>query len=246
MKLVLGVLILVFALAGVACFGYSEDEMQLELDEQAATSDLDHIQELAELEAAANAISETLHGQIDAANSEVAILEEQIITSRRNEAVLQVEVDGLVEGLRASGYRILDARTETRWSWLPLHPVKSSTPVVLAVSAPASDIHALMLHCYKGQTWLWLWPYGYELHGGENYSVFAGFDDAPLTHQATEPYNPGPAVGLLDVNGGTFWHKDTFSVQGAYGGVTIFDTHQLKRMFPTEGAFCSGAPPNSY
>ena len=31
MKLVLGVLILVFALAGVACFGYSEAEMQLGL-----------------------------------------------------------------------------------------------------------------------------------------------------------------------------------------------------------------------
>ena len=239
MKPVLGVSILVFALAGVACFGYSEDEMQLELDEQAAASDLKHTQELAELEATANAISETLHGQIDAANREVTMALVEV-------AVLQVEVDGLAEELRASGYQILDARTETRWSWLPLHPVKSSTPVVLAVSAPASDIHALMLHCYEGKTWLWLWPYGYELHGGENYSVFAGFGDAPLTHQATEPYNPGPAVGLLDVNGGTFWHKDTFSVQGAYGGVTIFDTHQLKRMFPTEGAFCSGAPPNSY
>ena len=246
MKLVLGVLILVFALAGVACFGYSEDEMQLELDEQAAASDLDHIQELAELEAAANAISETLHGQIDAANSEVAILEEQIITSRRNEAVLQVEVDGLVEELRASGYQIDNARTETRWSWLPLQSVHSSAPVVLAVSALPSDMNALMLHCYDGKTWIWLWLYGYDLYGGENYSVFAGFDDAPLTHQETEPYNPGPSVGLLDVNGGTFWHKDTFSVQGAYGGVTIFDTTQLKRMFPTEGALCSGDPPNGY
>ena len=260
MKLVLGVLILVFALAGVACFGYSEDEMQLELDEQAAASDLKYIQELAELEAAANAISESLHGQIDAANREVttalvevAILEEQIITSRRNEAALQVEVDGLVEKLdeahellQASGYQIDNARTETRWSWLPLQSVHSSVPVVYAVSALPSDMHALMLHCYEGKTWLWLWPYGYDLHGGENYSVFAGFDDAPLIHQATEPYNPGPAVGLLDVKGGTFWHKDTFSVQGAYGGVTIFDTTQLKRMFPTEGALCSGDPPNGY
>ena len=292
MKLVLGVLTLVFALAGVACFGYSEDEMQLELDEQAAASDLKHIQELAEVEAVANAISESLHGQIDAANREVttalvevAILEEQIITSRRNEAALQVEVDGWVvefasleaqlseansrfvldterykiklyglaeeldeahELLQASGYQIDNARTETRWSWLPLQSVHSSAPVVYAVSALPSDIHALMLHCYEGKTWLWLWPYGYDLHGGENYSVFAGFDDAPLIHQVTEPYNPGPAVGLLDVEGGTFWHKDTFSVQGAYGGVTVFDTTQLKRMFPTEGALCSGDPPNGY
>ena len=201
-----------------------------------------------------------MHGQIDAANREVttalvevAILEEQIITSRRNEAALQVEVDGLVEKLdeahellQASGYQIDNARTETRWSWLPLQSVHSSAPVVYAVSALPSDMHALMLHCYEGKTWLWLWPYGYDLHGGENYSVFAGFDDAPLIHQATEPYNPGPAVGLLDVKGGTFWHKDTFSVQGAYGGVTIFDTTQLKRMFPTEGALCSGDPPNGY
>ena len=292
MKLVVGVLTLVFALAGVACFGYSEDEMQLELDEQAAASDLKHIQELAEVEAVANAISESLHGQIDAANREittalveVAILEEQIITSRRNEAALQVEVDGWVvefasleaqlseansrfvldterykiklyglaeeldeayELLQASGYQIDNARTETRWSWLPLQSVHSSAPVVYAVSALPSDIHALMLHCYEGKTWLWLWPYGYDLHGGENYSVFAGFDDAPLIHQVTEPYNPGPAVGLLDVEGGTFWHKDTFSVQGAYGGVTVFDTTQLKRMFPTEGALCSGDPPNGY
>ena len=292
MKLALGVLTLVFALAGVACFGYSEDEMQLELDEQAAASDLKHIQELAEVEAVANAISESLHGQIDAANREVttalvevAILEEQIITSRRNEAALQVEVDGWVvefasleaqlseansrfvldterykiklyglaeeldeayELLQASGYQIDNARTETRWSWLPLQSVHSSAPVVYAVSALPSDIHALMLHCYEGKTWLWLWPYGYDLHGGENYSVFAGFDDAPLIHQVTEPYNPGPAVGLLDVEGGTFWHKDTFSVQGAYGGVTVFDTTQLKRMFPTEGALCSGDPPNGY
>ena len=292
MKLVVGVLTLVFALAGVACFGYSEDEMQLELDEQAAASDLKHIQELAEVEAVANAISESVHGQIDAANREittalveVAILEEQIITSRRNEAALQVEVDGWVvefasleaqlseansrfvldterykiklyglaeeldeayELLQASGYQIDNARTETRWSWLPLQSVHSSAPVVYAVSALPSDIHALMLHCYEGKTWLWLWPYGYDLHGGENYSVFAGFDDAPLIHQVTEPYNPGPAVGLLDVEGGTFWHKDTFSVQCAYGGVTVFDTTQLKRMFPTEGALCSGDPPNGY
>ena len=292
MKLALGVLTLVFALAGVACFGYSEDEMQLELDEQAAASDVKHIQELAEVEAVANAISESLHGQIDAANREVttalvevAILEEQIITSRRNEAARLVEVDGWVvefasleaqlseansrfvldterykvklyglveeldeahELLQASGYQIDNARTETRWSWLPLQSVHSSAPVVYAVSALPSDIHALMLHCYEGKTWLWLWPYGYDLHGGENYSVFAGFDDAPLIHQVTEPYNPGPAVGLLDVEGGTFWHKDTFSVQGAYGGVTVFDTTQLKRMFPTEGALCSGDPPNGY
>ena len=292
MKLALGVLTLVFALAGVACFGYSEDEMQLEIDEQAAASDLKHIQELAEVEAVANAISESLHGQIDAANREVttalvevAILEEQIITSRRNEAARLVEVDGWVvefasleaqlseansrfvldterykvklyglveeldeahELLQASGYQIDNARTETRWSWLPLQSVHSSAPVVYAVSALPSDIHALMLHCYEGKTWLWLWPYGYDLHGGENYSVFAGFDDAPLIHQVTEPYNPGPAVGLLDVEGGTFWHKDTFSVQGAYGGVTVFDTTQLKRMFPTEGALCSGDPPNGY
>ena len=292
MKLALGVLTLVFALAGVACFGYSEDEMQLEIDEQAAASDLKHIQELAEVEAVANAISESLHGQIDAANREVttalvevAILEEQIITSRRNEAARLVEVDGWVvefasleaqlseansrfvldterykvklyglveeldeahELLQASGYQIDNARTETRWSWLPLQSVHSSAPVVYAVSALPSDIHALMLHCYEGKTWLWLWPYGYDLHGGENYSVFAGFDDAPLIHQVTEPYNPGPAVGLLDAEGGTFWHKDTFSVQGAYGGVTVFDTTQLKRMFPTEGALCSGDPPNGY
>ena len=292
MKLVLGVLTLVFALAGVACFGYSEDEMHLELDEQAAASDLKHIQELAEVEAVANAISESLHGQIDAANREVttalvevAILEEQIITSRRNEAALQVEVDGWVvefasleaqlseansrfvldterykiklyglaeeldeayELLQASGYQIDNARTETRWSWLPLQSVHSSAPVVYAISALPSDIHALMLHCYEGKTWLWLWPYGYDLHGGENYRVFAGFDDAPLVRQVTEPYNPGPAVGLLDVEGGTFWHKDTFSVQGAYGGFTVFDTTQLKRMFPTEGALCSGDPPNGY
>ena len=165
---------------------------------------------------------------------------------------LQVEVDGLVEKLdeahellQASGYQIDNARTETRWSWLPLQSVHSSAPVVYAVSALPSDMHALMLHCYEGKTWLWLWPYGYDLHGGENYSVFAGFDDAPLIHQATEPYNPGPAVGLLDVKGGTFWHKDTFSVQGAYGGVTIFDTTQLKRMFPTEGALCSGIRPTA-
>ena len=145
MKLVLGVLILVFALAGVACFGYSEDEMQLELDEQAAASDLKYIQELAELEAAANAISESLHGQIDAANREVttalvevAILEEQIITSRRNEAALQVEVDGLVEKLdeahellQASGYQIDNARTETGLGCLQ----SVHAPVVYAVSA---------------------------------------------------------------------------------------------------------------
>ena len=156
------------------------------------------------------------------------------------------ELDEAHELLQASGYQIDNARTETRWSWLPLQSVHSSAPVVYAVSALPSDIHALMLHCYEGKTWLWLWPYGYDLHGGENYSVFAGFDDAPLIHQVTEPYNPGPAVGLLDVEGGTFWHKDTFSVQGAYGGVTVFDTTQLKRMFPTEGALCSGDPPNGY
>ena len=285
MKLVLGVLTLVFALAGVACFGYSEGEMQLELDEQAAASDLKHIQELAEVEAVANAISESLHGQIDAANREVttalvevAILEDRIITSRRNEAALQAEVDGwvvefasletqlseansrfvldteryktklygLVEELD-DAYELLQASgTETRWSWLPLKSVHSSAPVVYAISALPSDIHALMLHCYEGKTWLWLWPYGYDLHGGENYHVFAGFDDAPLVGQVTEPYNPGPAVGLLDVEGGTLWHKDTFSVQGAYGGFTVFDTTQLKRMFPTEGALCSGDPPNGY
>ena len=149
---------------------------------------------------------------------------------------LAEELDEAHELLQASGYQIDNARTETRWSWLPLQSVHSSAPVAYAVSALPSDIHALMLHCYEGKTWLWLWPYGYDLHGGENYSVFAGFGDAPLIHQVTEPYNPGPAVGLLDVEGGTFWHKDTFSVQGAYGGVTVFDTTQLKRMFPTEGA----------
>ena len=246
MKLVLGVLTLVFALAGVACFGYSEGEMQLELDEQAAASDLKHIQELAEVEAVANAISESLHGQIDAANREVVILEDQIITSRRNEAALQVRVDEAHGLLRASEYQIYNARTETRWSWWPLHSVHSSSPMVYAISALPSDIHALMLHCYEGKAWLWLWPYGYDLHGGENYRVFAGFDDAPLVRQVTEPYNPGPGVGLLDVEGGTFWHKDTFSVQGAYGGFTVFDTTQLKRMFPTEGALCSGDLPNGY
>lgn len=296
MKLILGVLTLVFALASVACLGISQEEMQAAIDEQAAAaqrkaeaSDKKHAETLAVkdketetrvyelLESLANAEANVkvnaanlqhelstgrseiiaLQGQLHDKQFQVARLEKQLssaVTQFRSESKMQKDnllnlkdqLNKAHELLGEGGYpEIVIANKETRWSWLALDS-DFSNPVAYAVAARPSDIHALMLNCYDGKAWLSLWPYGYSLHGGEGYKVIAGFDDYPMRLMETEAYNTGPALRLLDVRAGIFWEADTFSVQGAYGGVTVFDTAQLKRMFPTEGAFCEKDGPNNY
>ena len=84
-----------------------------------------------------------------------------------------------------------------------------------------------------------VWPYD----DGKVYEVKTRFDGDRLKVEDLQGRGNSLA-DFAEIDAGELWGAETFTIEGL-GETLTFDTVQLKRMFPTEQAFCDGEKPKS-
>ena len=233
------------AVGSIACFGVSQEAVQLALDEQDAaaqrqadTAAQHHAQALADKDSAANAMIAELQDQLDVANKENSSAATQL---NAEVADLKSQIGTAREQTNAERAKTAEARGETRWSWVSPADADSS-PRVYGIAATPADVVGLIAHCQPVRNVLFLWEDSpYET---DDYTVDTGFDEERLGPEWTYGLDSFPLLMFTHVDASELWRSKTVSVGNSYG-TTTWDTAQLRRMFPTEKAFCDGERPKS-
>ena len=186
-----------------------------------------------------------LEDQVAAERAQVADLQEQLAsaTSAGDAGMvatqLNAEISRLTSQLSAAKRETTRARDETRW----VSVLISGAPSLYGITPDANDIRGLMVQCKNdGATRLYVWD-NYSYQPGA-YSTQAGFDDDRLRKESLQAFDSDAMLFFTDISAGELWQAKTFTIKDAIAAHT-FDTTQLRRMFPTEKAFCDGEQPRS-
>ena len=198
-----------------------------------------------------------LEDQVAAERAQVADLQEQLATGRTAIKALQeqltsasgdastaatqlnAEISRLTSQLSAAKRETTRARDETRW----VSVLISGAPSLYGITPDANDIRGLMVQCKNdGATRLYVWD-NYSYQPGA-YSTQAGFDDDRLRKESLQAFDSDAMLFFPDISASELWRAKTFTIKDTIAAHT-FDTTQLRRMFPTEKAFCDGEQPRS-
>ena len=193
-----------------------------------------------------------LRDQLDAASKETSTAEEQLNAERTEIATLKSQLSAANKEtntakaqLDAERTNTENARKETRWVWSPRSAKKLGAVLTGVTSDLGKDVkwsYPIRAFCTDTQNYLERW-HSQVYEDGKWYEVKAGFDDERLRTETL--IGLGNAVAFFaDLDARELWRADTFTIQGS-NGTLIFDTAQLRRMFPTEKAFCDGEKPKS-
>ena len=198
-----------------------------------------------------------LEDQVTAERAQVADLQEQLATGRTAIKALQeqlasasgdastvatqlnAEISRLTSQLSAAKRETTRARDETRW----VSVLISGAPSLYGITPDASDIRGLMVQCKnEGATRLYVWDNLSYQPGA--YSTQARFDDDRFRKESLQAFDSDAMLFFTDISASELWQAKTFTIKDAIGAHT-FDTTQLRRMFPTQKAFCDGEQPKS-
>ena len=251
---VLAMALLVTVTGALACSGVSGAEREQALAAQAAAAQTqldtvtrDHGMQIAALTSELDAV----HGEVAGLEAEAASLRAalgfQTENVERLEATLSRELDAAEQARQAA---VDGARRETRWVW-ESRPSGAGRHVSVSGWAFDSDVElplqaGLYTNCIDGEPGaLYLWDFEVWEDGAE-YSLLVGLDGGKPRRQSV--WGVGDARGVLENRfGDDLWRIERLHVEVPYGEVrysVMFDTVQLRRMFPTVAAFCGGERPS--
>ena len=181
----------------------------------------------ADLQAQLDAASKATNTASTQLNSEVAALKDQLSAAQSR--------------LNTERSNTTKAHKETGWVWVDFQ-VGGFPPTMYSIAVNPTDIFGLIIQCSENGRNLYLWEdSAYE---AKKYDAIAGFNDERLRVETVQGYEGDPSLLFTDIPASNLWRAKTFSLEDSFG-TTVFDTAQLRRMFPTEKAFCNGETPKS-